>query len=547
MTMTGVKNLSAQWRRIFSAGVSLVLLFGVLNSVAWDVSAQEPQESILYPWEGISEPQEPISYPWDGVSDPQQPISQPPQPSPSTPVCHETQDAPYGQCGSDVLSFGRTTDSGGNPIISTHQYEVIRIRNAANVCGALSYTAVDRGEAGVCGASPAPPPTGGPPPAEPPPSQYQSYSACGQSGQLWVGGGYRPLQPSDCTGNTFLKIYRDGSGYITNVCEAVPSGYVRDSDGCGASPASLPTSGPVSPPIVSCGRQEIDEGCTDNGVRQFRTLDTCGGFSSVRRVWDAICARGMVDGCQESVASSFCSSPSFRTDRVRNTCTGEFTRTVFDTGCRGPFPFFVGSDGGIDGCFSSFVGSECTSFGIRADVIESNCRGRFQTNFRPDTSCGAAPPVTCDEVFLRTECVDNTGLSVDLFRNSCTGNLVQRNMRRVATCGVPTAAVVVSQPTTQVTGQPVTSVVTREVREVPREVRVVTTQAQPQVVLVAGGEIKQLPKTGLPALSYALLGLIPLGWKLRKFGSFNQKLTQDNHYLWEEKRFKREIKDKTLS
>lgn len=526
MTMTRVRNLSAQWIRIFSAGVSLALLLVVLSSMAWDVSAQEPQESIIYPWEGISEPQEPIQYPWDGVSLPQQPISPPPAPAP---ICHETQDAPYGQCGSDVLSFGRTTDSGGNPIISTHQYEVIRIRNSANVCGALSYTAVDRGEAEVCGARPAPPPTG-PPPTEPSPSPYQSYSACGQSGQLWVGGGYRPLQPSDCTGNTFLKIYRDGSGYITNVCEAVPSGYVRNADGCGASPA--PTSPALPPsPTVSCGRQEIDEGCVDS-VRQFRILDTCGGFSSVRRVWDSTCASTMVDGCGESVISSFCSSQSFRTDRVRNACTGEFTRTVFDTSCRGGF----GGFGGFDGCFSSFVGSECTSFGIRADVIESSCRGRFQTNFRPDTSCGAAPPVTCDEVFLRTECVDNTGLSVDLFRNSCSGNLVQRNVRRVATCGVPTAAVVVSQPTTQVAGQPVTSVVTKEVR-------VVTAQAQPQVVLVAGGEIKQLPKTGLPALSYALLGLIPLGWKLRKFGSFNQKLTQDSHYLWEEKRFKREIKD----
>lgn len=79
---------------------------------------------------------------------------------------------------------------------------------------------------------------------------------------------------------------------------------------------------------------------------------------------------------------------------------------------------------------------------------------------------------------------------------------------------------------------------TNTTREVVREVRVVTAQAQP--AKVAGiTYVKELPKTGLPALAWTALAFLPAGLRMRKFSKI-QKDAQDNpNYLWESREFKR--------
>lgn len=65
---------------------------------------------------------------------------------------------------------------------------------------------------------------------------------------------------------------------------------------------------------------------------------------------------------------------------------------------------------------------------------------------------------------------------------------------------------------------------------------VVTTQAAPRVVTVAGAETKELPKTGLPLAGLALGALAPLGLRLKRFGSARQNPVSSNfNFIWEER------------
>lgn len=82
--------------------------------------------------------------------------------------------------------------------------------------------------------------------------------------------------------------------------------------------------------------------------------------------------------------------------------------------------------------------------------------------------------------------------------------------------------------------------VPQSTREIIREVTVRTAAApaprgpQPQVVKVSGTQYKELPKTGLPFAAVALASLLPLGLKLKRFGSSNSE-TITPSYLREER------------
>src|SRR3989344_612083 len=79
------------------------------------------------------------------------------------------------------------------------------------------------------------------------------------------------------------------------------------------------------------------------------------------------------------------------------------------------------------------------------------------------------------------------------------------------------ANVTISQPASQ--------------KETVKEIRVVTAQT-PRVVQVAGvkTEVKELPKTGLPILAYAVGVFVPLGLRLRKFDKSSPIGVQSAHY-----------------
>ena len=54
--------------------------------------------------------------------------------------------------------------------------------------------------------------------------------------------------------------------------------------------------------------------------------------------------------------------------------------------------------------------------------------------------------------------------------------------------------------------------------------------------------VKELPKTGLPALAWAAAAFLPIGLKFRRFGrtaKFDSNISAN--YLWEVKRFKKDL------
>lgn len=51
--------------------------------------------------------------------------------------------------------------------------------------------------------------------------------------------------------------------------------------------------------------------------------------------------------------------------------------------------------------------------------------------------------------------------------------------------------------------------------------------------------VKQLPKTGLPALAWGVLAFIPAGFKIRKFSQVKKDLENDPTFIWEDRQFQR--------
>ncbi|MBI2018944.1 hypothetical protein HYS96_04565 [Candidatus Daviesbacteria bacterium] len=429
-------------------------------------------------------------------------ISQGEQPLPGTQTttttptnCPEVRNTPYGQCGGTVGLEGRDP---------THQFEVVRITDSCTG-GILRYEVTrDAGAAETCGFRTPPPPP--PPPPPPTPSQYESYSACGQSGQLWVGGGYRRLQPSDCGGNTYLHVFSDSSGYLTNACEAIPPGGEKNGDGCGWHQAAAP----AAPAGSACGTREVDEGCADSGFRSFRTIDTCSGFSSARRVWDSSCLSTIDNSCQEFVTASFCSSQGSRTERVRNTCTGlgEFTRTVWDSSCGFSSGFFPSSFCSPTEIFSS---DTCVGNGTRERVFTNSCTGGEMRRERFfDGNCLVSGPVVTQPVITQQVGTQPTVVRFATVDAVCPAGSTRTVEGNVVTCTIPAPATFGNVGVA----------------------RVITAQAP----VVQG--VKELPKTGLPLLAWAALAFVPAGLKIRGFSKVKMETAAKPHFLYEERQFK---------
>lgn len=72
--------------------------------------------------------------------------------------------------------------------------------------------------------------------------------------------------------------------------------------------------------------------------------------------------------------------------------------------------------------------------------------------------------------------------------------------------------------------------------------QVVTAQAAPRVVTVAGAETKELPKTGLPLAGLALGALAPLGLRLKRFGTQSGSVQGGSvspNFIWEQRQLSR--------
>lgn len=64
------------------------------------------------------------------------------------------------------------------------------------------------------------------------------------------------------------------------------------------------------------------------------------------------------------------------------------------------------------------------------------------------------------------------------------------------------------------------------------------TPAAPRMVTAGSQEVKQLPKTGLPAIAWAAGAFIPLGFRIKKYGASLIKGQDQALSLWEERKFK---------
>lgn len=51
--------------------------------------------------------------------------------------------------------------------------------------------------------------------------------------------------------------------------------------------------------------------------------------------------------------------------------------------------------------------------------------------------------------------------------------------------------------------------------------------------------VKELPKTGLPALAWAALAFIPAGFRIKRFSKVKQELIDNPSYIWENRQFKK--------
>lgn len=317
-----------------------------------------------------------------------------------------------------------------------------------------------------------------PQPEPQPAPRGQQYSACGISGQLWdanVGGHYTPLQPGDCGSNQYLHVYPpDANGYITNACENIPPGGVKDSDGCGWHQAAAP-----APAAPSCP-QTFNEICVRDGVRRQRVVD-CSGFSTIREVSDSSCV----------VSGGLC-TPS----------------TTQENSC---------------------VGTQLCTFEVRRNSDCSITRSG-PTNCFNAAQCGFGPSPSVPPTGGPTEPIRITTSNPTTVTNTSTNTSTSTNTNSnptTVTVSVPQGAVAVPATFGNVG---VTRVVTAQVPAV------VTTQ--PTVVGVSGVETKELPKTGLPLLAWAVAAFIPAGFKMRGFSKIKMETSAKPHFLYEERQFK---------
>lgn len=86
----------------------------------------------------------------------------------------------------------------------------------------------------------------------------------------------------------------------------------------------------------------------------------------------------------------------------------------------------------------------------------------------------------------------------------------------------------------------ITNNVTREIVREMQVPRVVLAAAPAQPAVVAGVQYvpAQLPKTGLPAFTWAALAFIPAGFGLRRFRSLKRALENHPSFIWEDRQFK---------
>lgn len=172
----------------------------------------------------------------------------------------------------------------------------------------------------------------------------------------------------------------------------------------------------------------------------------------------------------------------------------------------------------------------------------SNCTGVIQCSQPP---AGAPAPGPVQNADIRTQCpngttaITSTNNVITCISNSNQNqNTVTNNNNSSAVINIPGGIVT---RTEIIREQPVAAQVAKvecpagTVKKVVDREIVCEVTGRP-FVSVAGA--KELPKTGLPALAWAIGAFVPMGMKLRKFAKGASANTSNPLFIWEDRKFK---------
>lgn len=272
--------------------------------------------------------------------------------------------------------------------------------------------------------------------------------------------------------------------------------------------------------------------------------------------------------CSQLVTSTTCGQPSYDTctlhyesdGRARYDCVASKNHlcvgSLYCAAAAPQAPAAVslpacpakGQSGTQEVCPGTWAYDTCTTTQLADGRIKYDCRYSQNSNCVGTVFCPAAVSVSqCTPRLLRrdTECVGSSlctfnihqrsDCSIDrrgpfsCFQSSRCGRVGDRGSQGPqGPAGAPGPAGAAGVATT-VTVQ----------REVVREVfvggnvGVAATTVDGQVLAV-----KELPKTGLPALAWAALAFIPTGFGIKRLGRIKKENESDPDYLWEDRQFK---------
>lgn len=496
-----IKNNFTFWNKFthyLLIGLSALVLFaGVQSGMVGDFTQRGPdqvlaeEDDCLNPENyGCPEP----GFPGDKVPSPVQPTPPPSQPAPApAPGPVAPAPAPVQQCTGTPREY--------NECISCNTSR----RVSQDACGAYSIIVDSQNDPACASWCPAPAPAPVPPPA--PPAPPPAPVAVSGPGNPSISGS--PFCEGSSPGITWnWSIPSNAEWFDVNLPSTSFSNY------------------PASSSVRSYTAGNLVSGQTHNANIIVR--NSAGANSATSSVTALSCGASQTP---PSWGGSQCPAPGQA--GTQQICNGQWaydncTPIEYDNGSVSKYRCVYSQN---DNC----VGT------VSCVAAVSQCSARF---LRQDTECVGRNLCTFN-IHQRSDCsIDRRGPS-NCFRSS----LCERDGRGSrgpegppgppgpagapgAAGGTPGAPGVAGTAGAATTVNVQREVVVREVFA-GGNVGVAATTTGGQVLAV-----KELPKTGLPALAWAALAFIPTGFSIRRLGRIKKENESDPDYLWEDRQFK---------
>lgn len=362
-----------------------------------------------------------------------------------------------------------------------------------------------------------------------------TISLCGQTGVQDPG--YPDISSSfTCTDpNQYLYVNVAG-GYLSAACLAVPSGFVKSADGCSAVAASVTPPPPAAPAgqahlaggdIVQAYNNSTQQGtwrdpvdATPGQIIEFRVIARNDGTAPAEdvQVWGTINAQLPQGPSNSIVLTSRVKTASFMGNEVTDTATINLPAGASE-GLR-----YVPGHARINGVTSVYncpntcdIGDNVIT-GINVGTIQPGdfVEVTFKAGITNTTSAPACVPNGGCSVQTPSVC-GQTNTGVDNCGNSC----VRASVACVAAQGAAPTQTQTQSQSVNVTNNNTNTNTVNTVQERTGNVGVGSSVAAP----------KTLPNTGLPIIAWSALGLVPAGFKLRKFANFKKALEDHPSFI----------------